>query len=326
MRVVRDLSELREPLHSSAVTIGNFDGVHLAHRALLERVVRSAREVGGKAVVVTFDPHPAKVIAPARAPATLTPLRTKIALIDKENIEFLIILRFNEELARLSPAEFVQRVLVEKLGAVVVHVGSNFRFGRHRAGNTETLLELGKQSGFRVETLPMLTIRGEQVSSSRIRQLVADGRVDIAGRMLGRPYSVAGPVVVGEGLGHKQTVPTLNLGAVEQRLPKNGVYISRTHLGENVHQSVTNVGQKPTFGPHPITVESYLLDFGGKVDASSMEIEFLYRLRDEIKFPDPKTLRRQILDDVRRSLKFFRLLKILEGRRHRPSTSASTPA
>lgn len=325
MRVVRDLQELGEPLHSSAVTIGNFDGVHLAHRTLLERVVRSAREVGGKALVITFDPHPAQILAPERAPKILTLLETKIALIAKEDIDFLFVLRFSRELARLTPAEFVQRILLEKLGAVVVHVGSNFRFGHRRAGDTQTLLELGKQCGFHVETLPMLKIRGEQVSSSRIRQLVAEGRVGIAGRMLGRPFSVAGPIVPGEGVGRTQTVPTLNLGLIaRQQLPQNGVYITRTRLGDKLHQSVTNVGQKPTFGPHPIAVESYLLDYTGKVNASNMEVEFLCRLRDEIKFPNPGALRRQIQEDVRRALKFFRLLKILEGRRSRPTASTST--
>jgi riboflavin kinase / FMN adenylyltransferase len=326
MRVVRNLLELRELLHSSAVTIGNFDGVHLAHRTLLERVVRSAREVGGEAVVITFDPHPAKFLAPERAPNALTPLETKIALIEKEHADVLIVFRFNKELACLSPAEFVQRILVEKLGAVVVHVGSNFRFGHRRAGDTQTLLELGKQSGFRVETLPILKIRGEQVSSSRIRQLIAEGRVGIAGRMLGRAFSVAGPMVTGEGIGKKQTVPTLNMGPVEQQLPKDGVYVTRTRLGYKLHQSVTNVGRKPTFGPHPVTVESYLLDFSGNVNASNMEVEFLYRLRDEIKFPNPEALKKQIQNDVRRALKFFRLLKTLEGRSSHPTPSASTRA
>ncbi len=320
MQVVRDLLELRETLHASAVTIGNFDGVHLAHRALLERVVRSARETGGKATVITFDPHPARILAPERAPKTLTTLQAKIALIEKEHADFLFVLRFCEELARLSPAEFVQRILVEKLGTAVVHVGSNFRFGHRRAGDIQTLLELGKQSGFRVEIFPTLRVRGQQVSSSRIRQLVKKGQVQVAGRMLGRPFALAGPIVTGEGLGRKQTVPTLNLGPVEQQLPKDGVYITRTRLRGKLHPSVTNVGQKPTFGTHPVTVESYLLDFSGKVESGAMEVEFLYRLRDEIKFPNPEALKKQIQTDVRRSLKFFRLLKMLEGRRFHTST------
>jgi len=324
MQIVQDLMKLREPLHSSAVTIGNFDGVHLAHQALLARVVGSARELGSNAVAITFDPHPTRIVAPERAPRMLTSLETKAALIAKDGIDCLCVLRFSKELASLSPAEFVQRILVEKLGAVVVHVGSNFRFGQHRAGDTQTLLELGRRSGFRVETLPTISIRGEQVSSSRIRQLLAEGQVEMAGRMLGRPFSVAGPIVPGERVGREQTVPTLNLGPAEQQLPQNGVYITRTRLGGKLHESVTNVGNKPTFGPHPVTVESYLLNFRGKVDAQDMEVEFLYRLRDEKKFPNPEALKKQILDDVRRALKFFRLLDRLRSGESSRTSSLST--
>jgi riboflavin kinase / FMN adenylyltransferase len=326
MRVVRSLSELREPLARSAVTIGNFDGIHRAHRTLLERVVRSARETGGKALVVTFDPHPARILAPERAPRMLTPLDAKVALIARENIDVLIVLPFNQELARLSPGEFVQQILVGKLGVAVVHVGSNFRFGHQRSGDTGTLVEIGKQSGFRVEALPMLTLRGEPVSSSRIRQLLAEGRVDIAGRMLGRPFSVAGPIVSGEGVGRSQTVPTLNLAPVEQQLPQNGVYITRTRLGGTLYESVTNVGEKPTFGPHPVTVECFLLNFSGKVDAGKMEVMFLHRLRDEIKFPNPEALKKQIQNDVRCSLKYFRLLKVLVGPDSHQTTSTTIRA
>lgn len=324
MRVVRDLREFAEPLHASAVTIGNFDGVHMAHRKLFERVIRSAREAGSKSVAITFDPHPAKVLAPERVPAVLTPIETKIALIEKEHVDFLIVLSFNKELARLSPSEFVQRILVERLGAVVVHVGSNFRFGYRRAGDTATLVELGRQSGFRVEVLPMIQCRGEMVSSTRIRRLLAEGRVGIAGRMLGRSYQVAGAIAAGEGVGRQRTVPTLNLASVEQQLPKHGVYITQTRLGDKLHPSVTNVGEKPTFGPHPVTVESYLLDFSGIAGAGSMEVEFLYRLRDEMKFPDPAALKKQIQNDVRRATKFFRLLKILAESSSHPTSSPPT--
>jgi riboflavin kinase / FMN adenylyltransferase len=326
MRVVRDLSELREPLHNSAVTIGNFDGIHMAHRELLGRVVRSARELGGISVVVTFDPHPAQVLAPERAPKILTPLPLKTKLIEQEGIDLLAILRFDRELSRLSPEEFVTSILVEKLRAASVHVGSNFRFGHQRAGDTEVLAELGKKGGFQVETLPMIKVRGHRVSSSQVRHFLSDGNVEIAGRMLGRPYLVSGAITSGEGVGHKQTVPTLNLGPVEQQLPKNGVYITRTRLGGTLYDSVTNVGHKPTFGHHRLTVESFLLDFHGEIKAKEMEIEFLLRLREEIKFPSAEALKRQIQKDIQRSLKFFRLTKKLtetvSGSSH--STTACT--
>lgn len=322
MRVVRDLSELHEPLHCSAVTIGNFDGIHLAHRELLRRVVRSARELAGTSVVVTFDPHPAQVLSPERAPKILTPTAVKTRLIEEEGIELLAILPFNLELSRLSPAEFASSILVEKLRAAAVHVGSNFRFGFQRAGDTTLLAELGRTAGFQVETLPMIKVRGHMVSSSQVRRFLSEGRVEIAGRMLGRPYLVCGPITAGEGVGHKQTVPTLNLAPVEQQLPRNGVYITQTRIQGAQHESVTNVGHKPTFGHHRLTIESFLLDFRGEIHAEKMEIEFLHRLRDEIKFPDPETLKRQILQDVRRSQRFFHLIKELRGRVSNSSRSA----
>lgn len=324
MRVVRDLSELREPLHKSAVTIGNFDGIHLGHRELLGRVVRSAGELGGTSVVLTFDPHPAQVLAPERVPKTLTPLALKARLIEQEGIELLAVLRFNRELSLLTPEEFARGILEEKLRAAVVHVGSNFRFGHRRAGDTALLAELGRKSGFRVETLPMIKVRGHRVSSSQVRHFLSEGRVEIADRMLSRPYTVSGTVVTGEGVGHKKTVPTLNLGPVEQQLPKNGVYITRTRVAGALHDSVTNVGHKPTFGHHHLAVETFLLNFRGELQAEEMEIEFLHRLRDEIKFPDAEALKQQIQRDVQRSLKFFRLTKSLSPKSS--GTSRSTPA
>ncbi|HXH48245.1 MAG TPA: bifunctional riboflavin kinase/FAD synthetase [Terriglobia bacterium] len=324
MRVVRDLSELRAPLHKSAVTIGNFDGIHLGHRELLSRVVNSARDLNGTSVVVTFDPHPAQILAPESAPKILTPLSLKTRLIEREGIDLLMVLRFNRELSMLSPAEFADSILVEKLRAAVVHVGSNFRFGYQRAGDTAVLTELGGKGGFHVETLPMIRVRGHRVSSSQVRHFLSEGRVEIAGRMLGRAYAVSGTIMAGEGVGHKQTVPTLNLGPVEQQLPKNGVYITRTRVDSTLYESVTNVGHRPTFGHHRLTVETFLLNFHGEVKAGEMEVEFLQRLRDEIKFPDAEALKQQIQMDVRKSLKFFRLSKRL--REALPGSNRSTSA
>lgn len=326
MRVVRDLSELHQPIHKGAATIGNFDGIHLAHRELLHRVVRSAHEMGGTSIVVTFDPHPAQILAPERAPKILTPIALKTRLIEQTGIELLVILPFNRELSLLSPEEFASSILVQKLHAATIHVGSNFRFGHQRAGNTDVLAGLGRQGGFDVQTLPMIKVRGHRVSSSQVRHFLSEGRVEIADRLLGRPYSVSGAISAGEGVGHKQTVPTLNLAPVTQQLPKNGVYITRTRVQGALHESVTNVGHKPTFGHHKLTVESFLLGFRGEIKADEMEIEFLHRLRDEIKFPNAEALKQQIQRDIQKSLKFFRLMKRLRGkvgRRDRPTPTRS---
>lgn len=315
MRVVRDLRELGQAVTPSVVTIGNFDGVHLAHQKLLGGVVELACAQGLRAAAITFEPHPIKLLAPDHAPKLLTPLERKVGLIEKTGIDLLVVLPFTRELARQSPLEFVRRVLVDPLHAKSVLVGPNFRFGYRQSGDTEILEELGRQEGFRVTVVPMLRVRGDRVSSTRIRELLADGQVHKANRLLGRPFSSRGTIVAGMGVGRKHTVPTLNLAPIEEQLPKVGVYVTHTLLGGTRHDSVTNVGFKPTFGDHRLTVETFLLNFSGQIDETEMEIEFLYRLRDEMKFQNPAILKVQIQEDARRALKFFRLLKAYPQRK-----------
>jgi len=311
MRVVHHLNELHPPPSACVLTIGNFDGVHLAHHKLLDRVVDVARFRGAVAAAITFEPHPIKFLSPAHAPKLLTPFSRKAKLIAGSGIDLLIVLPFNRELAHLSPLEFVRNILIQPLRTVAVHVGPNFRFGYRQAGNVEILEELGRHEGFIVDVLPLLEVRGHGVSSTRIRELLVEGRVHVANRLLGRPFSVYGPIVAGMGVGRKHTVPTLNLAPVEEQLPKIGVYVTRTRVGEKVYDSVTNVGHKPTFGENQrLTVETFLLNFpGDEIQQPDMEIEFLYRLRDEIKFQNPAMLKVQIQEDARRALKFFRLLR-----------------
>lgn len=315
MRIVHDLHELGKALRSSVLTIGNFDGVHLAHQKLLRKVVATARASGATATALTFEPHPIKLLSPEHAPKLLTLLERKTRLIESLGIDLLVVLPFTKELAHLSPLDFVRQILVGSLHAVSVHVGPNFRFGYRQSGDVEILAEFTRQEGFRLDVLPTLEVRGERVSSTRIRELLSLGRVEFAARLLGRPFSVYGPIVAGLGVGRKHTVPTLNLAPVEEQLPKIGVYVTRTRLGETLHDSVTNVGHKPTFGNHRLTVETFLLNYSGEISESQMEIEFLYRLRDEMKFQNPAILKVQIQEDARRSLKFFRLLRLMQQHR-----------
>jgi riboflavin kinase/FMN adenylyltransferase len=323
MRVISNLQEVREPLPPSVVTIGNFDGVHLAHQTLLRRVVEVARQRGAFATAITFEPHPIKILSPEHSPRLLTPLGRKAERIEATGIDLLVVLPFTRELAHRSPLEFVRTVLLNPLRTLSVHVGPNFRFGYRQSGDAEVLEELGRQEGFRVEVLPMLQVRGERVSSTRIRELLTEGHVHKAGRLLGRPFSSRGPIVAGLGVGRKHTVPTLNLAPIEEQLPRIGVYVTRTKLAGIRHDSVTNVGHKPTFGDHRLTVETFLLNFSGDIEESDMEIEFLYRLRDEMKFQNPAILKVQIQEDARRALKFFRLLKHFQQKPRRlPSRSS----
>lgn len=322
MRVIHDLRQLDKSHRASVVSIGNFDGVHLAHQKLLRKVVATARAAGTTATALTFDPHPIQLLAPEHAPKLLTPLDRKTRLIESLGIELLVVLPFTKELAHLSPLEFVRQILVGSLRASSVHVGPTFRFGYRQSGDVEILAELARQEDFRLNVLPTLEVRGERVSSTRIRELLSVGRVELAARLLGRPFSVYGPIVAGLGVGRRHTVPTLNLAPVEEQLPKIGVYVTRTRLDDALHDSVTNVGHKPTFGDHRLTVETFLLNYSGEVSSPDMEIEFLYRLRDEMKFQNPAILKEQIQEDARRSIKFFRLLRsIAQGRAQKPEPS-----
>jgi riboflavin kinase/FMN adenylyltransferase len=310
MRIIHNLSELRQTPLECVATIGNFDGVHLAHRKLLDRVVEVARPLGAVATAITFEPHPIRFLSPDHAPKLLTPFPRKAALIEASGIDLLVVLPFDRTLAHLSPSEFVRNILVRPLHTVSMHVGPNFRFGYRQSGDVEILEELGRQEGFKVEVVPLLEVRGQRVSSTRIRELLVEGNVHIANRLLGRPFSAYGPIVTGMGVGHKHTVPTLNLAPVERHLLKLGVYVTRTEIGMKVYDSVTNVGHKPTFGDDlKLTVETFLLNFREQeILEREMEIQFLYHLRDEIKFQNPAILKVQIQEDARRSLKFFRLL------------------
>ena len=313
------------------ITVGNFDGVHVGHQRLLRRVVERAREAGVPAAVLTFDPHPMYVLVPDRAPRVLTPLPEKIALIEAMGIDVLWVRPFTLELSRMSPAEFLGEVLIQGLRACAVVVGPNFRFGHRQAGDVYFLTEFGREHGFQVEVVEAMWVRGQMVSSTRIRELAALGRVTFACRLLGRPFSVSGPIVSGSGIGRQQTVPTLNLAHVDRplngqpsrQLPKSGVYVTRTRVAGSEHESVTNVGRKPTFGEHELTVEPYLLDYcGGHIEADAMEIQFLHRLRDERKFPDAAALKAQIMRDADRSLRYFRRLRRL--RRARTASSGES--
>jgi riboflavin kinase/FMN adenylyltransferase len=311
MRLVHGFEGLEKPLRASVVSVGNFDGVHLAHQQLLRGVVEHARQLGAVAAAVTFEPHPIKVLAPARAPKVLTPLPLKACLIEELGVDLLVVLNFTKQLAHLSPLEFIRLMTQGPLQAKAFHEGPNFTFGYRQAGNARVLEELGSQEGFAVRIVPAITVRGRQVSSTCIRELISQGKVHIACRLLGRPFSNHGPIVAGLGVGRRHTVPTLNLAPVEELLPQEGVYVTRTLAACESYDSVTNVGHKPTFGEHRVTVESYLLQFSGELQAEEMTVQYLFRLRDEIKFQNPAMLKLQIEEDARRSLKFFRLFRTL---------------
>jgi riboflavin kinase / FMN adenylyltransferase len=296
-----------------ALTIGNFDGVHLAHRRLLRTTLEAASSASLRPAVLMFDPHPSCVVAPERAPRLLTSIDERCELIRREGIEQILVQPFTTELARLTPEEFAIQFLRDGLGAKCVIVGENFRFGCKQAGDTATLKALGSQLGFEVRLLETVQWRGRRVSSGEVRKLVAAGEVGIAGRLLERPYSISGDIVPGHGIGSKQTVPTLNLRTEAQVIPARGVYVTRTtDLGSaRKWNSITNIGYRPTFGNgEALSIETFLLDPLEGAPPERIRLEFLRRVRDERKFESPEALKAQILRDVGRAKAYFRRLKL----------------
>jgi len=309
IRIARSIQEAAG-CGPSALTIGNFDGVHIGHQHLIRQVWDAARRLGVIPAVLTFDPHPANIVAPERAPRLLTTIDDRCALLAKYGIEQVFALPFTMDIARLSPAEFVRDIVATAMRAKLVVVGENFRFGHKQAGDTKTLTALGASYGFETCIAEAVTCRGRVVSSSDVRKFLDAGDVGNAWRFLNRPYSIAGSVVPGRGVGSKQTVPTLNLLTHAAVLPGNGVYVTRTRDGDSARHwnSITNVGYRPTFAEaNPaLSIETFLLSpFDGETPGR-IEVEFLHRVRAEQRFENPEALKAQILRDVGQANTFFR--------------------
>jgi riboflavin kinase / FMN adenylyltransferase len=308
MRIFRSLADLPSDFGPCAITIGNFDGVHIGHQQIMRRVAECARKNGWKAAALTFEPHPTRLVAPARAPRLLSTPEQRARLMLDQGLDEVLILPFTPEIAALTPEEFVRDILSGQLHARAVLVGDNFRFGNRAAGDANTLRELGKKFEFSEEIIHPIAWRGRIVSSSEIRQSIESGDPSRACRMLGRPYALEGMVVPGAGIGSKQTVPTLNLETKAEVLPKTGVYVTRTHDrgSSRLWPSITNVGYRPTFNGHGLTIETFLLSPLEGETPKEISVEFLRWIRDERKFPSPEALKAQIFHDVGRAQAFFR--------------------
>jgi riboflavin kinase/FMN adenylyltransferase len=319
MRVANAPAEwaaLFPPPARAVLAIGNFDGLHLGHQSILQRVVARAAELGGIAAAITFDPHPLRVLRPQVAPPLIETLEQRLAGIERCGLAGTLALQFNEELSRVSAEDFVRSVLVEQMRAQLALVGENFRFGHRHAGDVRMLTELGAQHGFAVEVVPPVTCRGWMVSSTKVRDAVAAGRMSRALRLLGRPFALTGEPERGTGTGRHLVVPTVNLHPQQELLPARGVYVTETRISGDTaaaqpktYRSVTNVGVRPTFGGERLTVESHLLDYDGAPVSGKLSVSFWHRLRDEKKFAGAEDLRAQVLRDVHRAEEFFRRLK-----------------
>ena len=295
-------ADWRQPI----VAVGNFDGLHRGHQKILERVSRQAVERGVTPLVLTFDPHPPRVVRPDKAPPLLMTPEQKLQAIREAGMRGVAVVRFTHELSQWDPEAFVQAVLVDWLRASEVWVGGNFLFGRERSGNFTLLRGLGQHYGFRVDKIDPVRYRDFVVSSTRIRRLIAEGRVDEAGALLGHSYFVDGVVVAGDGRGRTLGFPTANLSTANELLPPDGVYATVAHLGSALHASVTNIGVRPTVaGAAGRTIETHLFDVARDLYSETLRVAFVQRLRDERKLPDLQALIEQIAADCARARDLF---------------------
>jgi riboflavin kinase/FMN adenylyltransferase len=315
MLTFHNLDDVPRDFGPTLVSVGNFDGVHRAHRHVIDEIVRRAKAGNAPSVVVTFEPHPSRILRPDHNLKLLTPAPEKLRLLEATGIDAVLLLPFTHVLSLMTPRQFAHEILKKRLHAREVHEGYNFHFGHKAAGDIQLLRDLGREMGFEVHDYPEMRLRGEPVSSSHIRKLLSEGRVSRARHLLARPFSILSTAGRGRGYGSKYTVPTINLARYEELVPKDGVYVTRTRVGRGNNSecfdSVTNIGNRPTFGSDSFAIESHLLNFHPLELAAETEVElhFLDRLRDEIKFPSVETLKEQIGRDVLKARRYLRRLE-----------------
>ena len=297
--------------HNTVLALGNFDGLHRGHMKIIDRVRQRAGERAGTPAAMTFDPHPPRILRPDKAPPLLMTREQKVDALRRSGMQGLAFIRFTRELSLWDPETFVRTVLVDWLHVGEVWVGANFLFGHERAGTFTVLRSLGMRYGFRAEKIDPIRYKDFVVSSTRVRRLVTEGRVDEAGALLGHHYFIEGLVTKGAGRGRGIGVPTANLDTLNELVPPAGVYATYTTIGGIVIPSITNIGLRPTFGDTAqIVIETHILDFDRDLYDSPMRVSFVQRLRDERAFPDVDALRAQIDADVRSARRLFRQISL----------------
>lgn len=300
MEIIREIDQLRAHPHP-VVALGNFDGVHLGHRAILSAAIERARAGRGTAFALTFEPLPAKLLAPERAPRLILAPEDKLELLRQSGIDGVIVLAFTAALSRLAPAEFVREYLLGKIGAREVVVGHSVSFGHARAGNAAVMAELGKAMGFATTVIGPIAIDGAPVSSTRVRELIAAGEMRAAERLLGRSHFLSGAVVHGRDRGRTIGFPTANLESATECLPPDGVYATRVLLPDGAFASITNIGMRPTFAEPARTIEAHIFDFDRDIYGARIRLEIVERIRGERKFESGRALAAQIAEDLKRA-------------------------
>jgi riboflavin kinase/FMN adenylyltransferase len=298
MQVFRGIESVQKKFKNPAITIGNFDGVHMGHQALFRRVKQWAEELDGESIVVTFDPHPLEVLFPQKAPPFITSHLQKLDLIASCGIDATIVIPFDHEFSRISAREFVEAILVEKIGTRAIVVGHDYRFGHSREGDIPFLRRLGEQYGFKVEIVTAIRMNDTPVSSTSIRQMIANGNIREANKLLGRPFEVSGTVIEGRKRGLQLGFPTANIRMPAVAPPRTGVYVVEAEVDGKRYGGAANLGYNPTFGDGELSLEAHLFDFNQDIYGKPITIRFIDRLRDERRFSGPEELSAQIKKDV----------------------------
>jgi riboflavin kinase/FMN adenylyltransferase len=304
MEIIFGIDQLKRSLKNPVVTLGNFDGVHLGHQTIFKKVREEAWKINGEAVVITFEPHPLQVLSPRSCPPLLTPFRKKMMLIEKSGIETVLCIEFTPAFSRISPFTFIKNILVEKVNAKKIIVGYNYRFGRKQKGDVEILKKVSHLFHIDVEVMEPLKIGPDIVSSSKIRELIKEGKTGEASKLLGRDYPVIGKVIQGAKRGQTLGFPTANLESSDELYPKKGVYAVEVVWNRKSFNGLANVGMNPTFPPaqmregEPLSLEVYILNFSHDLYGEEIQINFRKRIRDEIRFGSASELIEQIKKDV----------------------------
>ena len=303
MKLLRSLTDVPSELLGGALSIGNFDGIHRGHARIVARLIEQARQLGGPSIVLTFDPHPVRLLRPETAPPPLMWIEQKTALLDELGADVVVAYPTDLALLSLTPEEFFQSIVQDRLGAKAMVEGPNFYFGRDRKGDVNMLGQFCDQAKIHLEIAPPLEMDGEIVSSSRIRDMVSRGDVEEAKRLLSRPYRIRGMVTHGAQRGASIGFPTANLEAIDTMLPGEGVYAGRAHAAGKAWPAAINIGPNPTFGEHALKVEAHLIGFDGSLYQQPLEVDFLRRLRDIQPFDSVDALVLQLKQDVEEAAK-----------------------
>ncbi len=299
MSVFYNLEQLEPTLRNPVLTIGNFDGVHQGHLTLFDKVKERAKAISGQSVVITFEPHPVKVMTPENGPPLITPTLQKLKLINAAGMDIILCLPFTKEFATISPEAFVKDLLVDQIGIKEIIVGYDYSFGYKRAGNIDLLKKLGKQYGFKVHVIEQIFLDNMPVSSTNIRNFVREGKLAEARVLLGRDYEVCGKVVKGKNRGGRLLgIPTANLELIDELTPKPGVYVVKVLIDDKRFSGVTNIGYNPTFGNNAFSVETHILNFSGDLVGKTIRVCFIERLREERTFRSIEELSKQIRQDI----------------------------